>query len=227
MGQTMTKRGEKAGIWAMVGIFGCLMVTATAEAADQGRRGDVRGFTVGLTTNELPETGYLGFACGKNGEPAEPEISGWQAYAECPVDENGFHEVAFRYDDSEVLFDDLEGTAVAGHPVVISLLIDDAGTVAALRVLTDPQARPYNKRRARVLSRKVKARFGMEGWECTNFPAEGSESEVGGVFTKERCRKDLGNRTIDLFTRFYRVFDDGEEIINSTRFEVRRIEDGS
>lgn len=182
----------------------------------------MRGFTTGLAPGDLPEEGYMEFACGSNGgEPGE-EIAGWHAFAECPTDERGLHEVAFRYDDSEVLFDDLEGTAIGGHPVVISLLFDGDGIVAGLRALTDPAARPYNKRRARVLSRKVKARFGMEGWECTEFPAEGSEGEVGGVFTKELCRKDLGNRYIELFTEFYRSFENGEEIINSTRFEIWR-----
>ncbi len=62
----------------------------------------------------------------------------------------------------------------------------------------------------------------MDGWRCSDLPAAGSEGEIGGVFTKQRCRKDLGNRYIDLMTRFYRTFDNGEEIVNSTRFEIWR-----
>jgi len=196
---------------------------AAAAGPESPRRGDVREFTVGLTIDELPATGYLGFACGHNGGKPDPKIAGWRDYATCPADERGLHEVAFQYDDSEVLFDDLEGTAIAGHPVLISLLINDDGVVDGLRVLSDPFTRPYNKRRGRVLSLKVKARFGMDGWDCEQLAAEAGETEVGGVFTKERCRKDLGDRTIDLYTRFYRVLGaSGVDLVSETKFEIWR-----
>jgi hypothetical protein len=210
----------KANLTALGSALALTAALALPGQAD-AQNGDIRQFTVGLGVAELPQEGYLGFACGRNGANPEPEISGWQAYGECPADERGLHEVAFQYDDSEVLFDDLEGTAIAGHPVLISLLFTDDGVVDGVRVFTDPNARPYNKRRARVLSRKVKARFGMDGWECVNAEPGDGEAEVGGVFTKERCTTDLGNRTIDLFTQFYRVWGaDGEEIINETQFEI-------
>ncbi len=218
----MANTTPKRGFAGLVGLALAAVLAGGGADAESSRRGDVRGFIVGLTTADLPQEGYLGFTCGRDGAEAGTEIAGWHAFADCPVDSRGLHEVAFRYDDSEVLFDDLEGTAIAGHPVIISLLFDASGTVAGLRALTDPTARPYNKRRARVLSRKVKARFGMDGWRCINLEPEGSEGEVGGVFTKERCAKDLGNRTIELFTQFYRSFENGEEIINSTRFEIWR-----
>jgi len=207
-----------ASLSALAVSLACGPAVAASKAG-----GDVREFTVGLSTDELPKEGYLGFACGNNGDAPGDEIEGWHAFAECPPDEKGLHEVAFQYDDSEVLFDDLEGTAIAGHPVIISLLFNNNGVVEALRVFTDPAARPYNKRRARVLARKVKARFGMAGWDCENLPPEGSEGEIGGVFTKERCETDLGNRTVTLFTHFYRTFSNGEEeLVNSTQFEVWR-----
>lgn len=230
-------KSEKIEIFKMNGssfttlasLFGLAAIAASGPAFSASKAGgDVREFTVGLSTDELPKEGYLGFACGNNGDAPGEEIEGWHDFAACPADEQGLHEVAFQYDDSEVLFDDLEGTGIAGHPVMISLLFNTNGVVEALRVFTDPAARPYNKRRARVLARKVKARFGATGWECENLAPEGSEGEIGGVFTKERCETDLGNRTVTLFTHFYRTFTNGEEeLVNSTQFEVWRKPDTS
>lgn len=213
---------NKTSIAALTGMVGLASLIAAGTAVAQSKYGgDVRDFTVGLTTDDLPKEGYLGFACGNDGAAPSKEIGGWYDFAECPADDQGLHEVAFQYDDSEVLFDDLEGTGIAGHPVLISLLFNQDGVVEILRVYTDPFARPYNKRRARVLARKVKARFGASGWDCQDLPPEGSESEVGGVLTKEWCEVDLGNRTVQLMTRFYRTFEAGEEeIVNSTHFEV-------
>lgn len=202
----------------------CLALTPVITAAqDKPIRGDVRTFRVGMTVDQLPREGYLGFACGQNGDKPSPEISGWDAYAECVPEDDGLHEVAFQYDDSENRYESLEGTAVAGHPVIISLLISAAGVVDGIRVFTDPFARPYHIRRARTMSRKVKARFGMDGWDCHDVPRADTEVEVGGVFTKERCKKSLDGRTVDLYTQFYRTYATGEEqIINSVWFEVRK-----
>lgn len=220
------KRTRFVALASLPALAVALATGPTLAASKSG--GDVREFTVGLSVDDLPKEGYLGFACGNDGEAPGKEIEGWHAFAACPTDENGLREVAFQYDDSEVLFDDLEGTAIAGHPVLISLLFDQDGVVEGLRVFTDPAARPYNKRRARVLARKVKARFGATGWECENLPREGSEGEIGGVFTKEQCVTDLGNRTVTLFTHFYRTFTNGEEeLVNSTQFEVWRKPDTS
>jgi hypothetical protein len=196
---------------------------AGAPGAGAGAGGDIREFAVGLTVDELPAEGYLGFKCGHNGGKPGKDIAGWGAFADCPADGDGLHEVAFQYDDSDVRYEDLEGTAIAGHQVLISLLFDDQGVVEGIRVFTDPFARSYEKRRAHILSEKVKARFGLDGWDCRNEEPGPGESEIGGLFIKERCRKDLGNRVVDLYTQFYRHYGTGgEEIVNSTSFEIRR-----
>ena len=208
------------GLLAMVAAA---TVAGGPGAGGAGRDGDIREFTVGLSVDELPAEGYLGFKCGNNGARPGKEIAGWGAFADCPADEDGLHEVAFEYDDSEVRYEDLEGTAVAGHQVLISLLFDGEGVVEGIRVFTDPFARPYEKRRARILSNRVRYRFGLEGWTCRPEEPGPGESDIGGVFIKERCRKDLGNRVVDMFTQFYRrPGADGEEIVNSTSFEIRR-----
>ena len=196
--------------WAVV-----LSLPATA--------GDIRQFAVGLTVDTLPVEGYLGFACGNNGERPGKEIAGWHAFNDCPADSRGLHEVAFQYDDTGAVSEDYEGTKIAGHEVLISLLFSDTGVVEAIRVFTNPFARPYQKRRARTLGNQVKSRFGSFGWTCVNAEPGPGEGEVAGYFTKERCEKDLGDRTISLFTSFYRAIgDDGEIIVNATQFEIRR-----
>lgn len=192
-------------------------------AAAPAAAGDIREFTPGLTVGELPAEGYVGFACGANGGRPGPDIAGWRAFAECPADGDGLHEVAFEYDDSGAEYDELEGTQIAGHEVLISLLFSGGGTVEAIRVFTNPFARPYYKRRARILANAVRARFGAGGWRCERLAPEAGEGPVGGVFVKERCVKDLGGRAVDMTARFYRRHGaEGEEIVSRTAFEIRR-----
>ena len=58
---------------------------------------------------------------------------------------------------------------------------------------------------------------------CSRTSTPAWEARYSGYFTKERCRTDLGDRTISLFTSFYRfIGDDGKIIVNSTQFEIRR-----
>jgi hypothetical protein len=74
-----------------------------------------------------------------------------------------------------------------------------------------------------LLATKVKTRFGAAGWACANNEPGPGEGDIAGYFVKERCQKDLGDRTIDPFTSFYRFFgDDGKILVNSTQFEIRR-----
>lgn len=198
-------------------------VLGALAAAPAAPGGDVREFTTGLTVDELPDEGYVGFACGTAGGRPEGAIDGWSAFAECPADAEGLHEVAFEYDDSEVEYEEFEGTQVAGHDVLLSLLFSREGAVEGIRVLTHPFARPYQKRRARMLATAVRARFGPGGWTCRRLEPEAGEGPVGGVFLKERCIKDLGGRNIDLSVDFHRRHGArGEEIVNRTAFEIRR-----
>ncbi len=184
--------------------------------------GDIRDFTPGMTVDELPGEGYMNFACGTDGGAPQGEISGWGAFGKCPADSEGLHEVAFEYDDRDVEYEEFEGTQIANHEVLVSLLIDDVGTVQGIRVFTNPFARAYYKRRARILATAVRSRFGPRDWRCRRLEPEAGQGAVGGVFLKENCVKDLGGRTIDMTARFYREYgDEGEEIVSQTAFEIR------
>ena len=61
----------------------------------------------------------------------------------------GLHEVWFRYDDemeyiararrSEILIRQYQANALAGQPIITSLLIDDGGLVQGYRIVNDPR----------------------------------------------------------------------------------------
>jgi len=180
--------------------------------------GDIREFRVGLAVDELPTTGYRRFACGQNGSPPVTLLEGWQDYKVCPADQDGLHEVAFEYDNDYAL-ESIEGTGVAGHPVLISLLFTSGGAVEAIRIFSDPMANSYNKRRAYILARIAKQRFGWLDWECIDRPNEAGESEIAGIMHKDHCTKELGDRTITVQMSFYRLHG---EIINKAFLEIKR-----
>lgn len=203
--------------------FAAAAALCALGAAPAGAAGDIREFTVGLSVDDLPAEGYVAFACGTNGGRPEGEIAGWHAFAACPADDEGLHEVAFEYDDASIEYDEFQGTQIAGLEVLISLLFSGDGVVEGIRVFTHPFARPYQKRRARLLATAVRSRFGGAGWNCRQMDAEAGEGALGGLFVKDHCTKDLGGRAIDMTARFYRRHgEDGEEVVSQTAFEIRR-----
>ncbi len=180
--------------------------------------GDIREFRVGVPVDDLPALGYRRFACGQNGKPPVQRLEGWNDYATCPPDSEGLYEVAFQYDNDDA-GESVEGTGVAGHPVLISLLLNSEGIVDGIRFFTDPEASSYNIRRSYILAGIARTRFGWQGFECVDLPRKGGEFELGGVFHKERCVKDFGDRTIAIEKYFYRA-PDGK--VNKAFLEIRR-----
>jgi hypothetical protein len=195
------------------------------EAAEDPLAGDLRDLRVGMSVAELPAEGYVEFACGNDGAAPGPAIAGWQAYAACPADAAGLHEVAFRYDESlnpwAQVNDDWKGTRVAGHPVVPSLLIDERGVVRGLRIVTDPSARLYHKKKAFLMYIRVMGRYGQDGWACVERePAEG-RMPVGGMYIDRSCEKQFHDRRLLLDTDLYRTAEQrGQEFTGRTRLEI-------
>lgn len=202
-----------------------LVLAAPVPAAEDPEQGDVRDLRLGLHVSELPDRGYVGFACGNDGgEPGTP-LEGWAGYARCPPEPSGLHEVTFRYDEAlqpwAKVSDRWEGTKLAGHPVILSLLIDDAGVVRGIRAVTDPDARMYMKKKAYLLTLRVKGRYGRDGWRCRPGEPVGDRAPVGGVFIDEVCEKTYDGRRLVLHTELYRTAgQSGREFTNSTRFEI-------
>lgn len=207
--------------------FLCLLILGNLQAAENPEDGDIRNLKVGIDVNELPSEGYVSIRCAMNdGDAAEPKpLSNWTEHAQCPKDSRGHSLVSFDYDDSlqqwAPVNDKWEGTKIAGHPVLLTIAVDKDDNVVELRAKTDPAARAYMKKKAYLLSLRVKARYGRDGWTCTANKPSGAEVPVGGVFINEHCEKALPNRRIQLQTRLYRPTDQAlEDTVNSTEFKI-------
>jgi hypothetical protein len=204
----------------------CALLAEPASTADDPLEGDLRGLRVGMRVAELPAEGYVDLACGGDrGEPGAA-LASWGDFDRCPRDADGLHEVTFAYAESPLaeLGERWEGTKVAGHPVIPSLLIDDAGMVQGIRVVTDPDARMYLKKKAFLLGIRVMGRYGRDGWTCTEAEPGAGRAPVGGLFIDRHCEKIFHNRRLVLETDLYRTAEQqGQEFTGATRFEILKI----
>ncbi len=173
---------------------------AGVAAAQQISRSRIWDVQLGAHISELPAAEFVDPACGSNGGPPGAAIGGFAQFAMCSQEpETGFHEVWFSYDDEaeyvarayrdpEMVLRNM-ANPVLGHPVVFSLLIDDAGLIQGYRVITDQRAAVDIRRNAATLAVHFKGRFGNDSWACTDLlPADG-ETPIGSQFLKERCEK--------------------------------------
>ena len=116
---------------------------------------------------------------------------------------------------------------VEGDPAVAAL------EGAHLEAAGYPQASPPDRKQAYTLSNFFKARYGSEGWTCTDTPPAPGETPVGTLYINQRCAK-LGkdNMRVVLETRFLRLpgqaeFSGGGKLTvgqfeSSTRLELLR-----
>jgi hypothetical protein len=74
------------------------------------------------------------------------------------------------------------------HPVVVAILVDDAGLAQGVRIITDDRVSNHDRRLAVVLSRNMKVRFGSWGLVCEDIPMKDGEMKVGNEFIHEICR---------------------------------------
>ena len=147
----------------------------------------------------LPSTDYIDYACGSNGGPPQLPLTGWSDYGKCRPEPSGLREVYFRYDDeleywakahrARTLIAQYAGTKVLDFPVTVSGLFNDGGTLAGLRIITDPQASPQDRKQAYTLTNFLKARYGSEDWRCTEASPAPGETPVGNIYINQRCAK--------------------------------------
>lgn len=208
------------------GDFAAVVLTVLAAAAPEAARAeenDLREFRIGMAVSDLPPSGYTGFRCaGEKGQT----LSGWQDYAQCPADTAGRHAVRFRYDENanpmSKVNDAYEGTKVGGHPVVLSLLVGNEGRVDGLVIDTDPSARLYMRKKAFLFGDLAKARYGSDGWTCSEGEPTGDEAPVGGVFIREHCTKATPSRLLTLDRElFRRPSQDFKDFVSHSRLEIR------
>lgn len=201
---------------ATAGLATMLAIAATAGGLAQAPSdgGEIHGLRLGLRAATMTLDGWGQFACGSNGGPPRRELEGWAGFRQCPAEASGLHEVAARFDDEQeyvakALGQDAygagrTGTRVAGHPVVLSALFDDGGTLRGIRVVSDPRGTPAERRMAHLLGNAVIDRYGADGWACRDLPPAKGESAVGGVFIKQHCEKALPGRALAVETHFLR-----------------------
>ena len=224
---------------AALTLFGAVAGRAEAEP----RRADVWSLKLGTSASALPNNDFIDYACGSDGGPPQQPLSGWSDYGKCPLEKNGLREVYFRYDDeleywakahrARTLLAQYGGTKVLDFPVIVSGLFDAGGTLAGLRVVTDPRVGPQERKEAYTLSNFFKARYGSEGWACTDSPPSPGETPVGTLYINQRCTKLVKDDTrAFLQTRFLRMSGQAEfsgsgkltvgEFESSTRLELLR-----
>ena len=165
-------------IWSLL-VIAAMMTPAAAQ--DPGSN-DLRDIRLGKPVTDLPDAGYVNFACASD---SGKMLTTWLGWRDCPADALGFHAIKFGYDPVT----SPDGTIVAGHPAVLTLLVDNAGTVSGLRIETDPKARLYIRKKAFLLGIQVKSRYGLDGWSCTQAQPDAGEQPVGGVYVRERVQR--------------------------------------
>lgn len=177
---------------------------------------DLRDISIGAALADLPATGYVDFACASD---LTIKLTGWPDWRRCSAGADGLRGLRFGYDPAT----SRDGTVVAGHPVILTALVDDAGTIAGLTIETDPKARLYLRKKAFLFGPQVQARYGSEGWNCTQAQPDAGEQPVGGVYLKERCAKTARGRALVIERKLLRpAGQDEKSFVDETRVTIRR-----
>ena len=126
-----------AGLFA----FQAVALANSPARTEEFSGNDLRDIRLGMAAAELAESGYVDFACA-----ADPNhtLAGWTNWRDCPADASAMRAIRFGYDP----LISRDGTMVAGHPAILTLLIDDSGRVAGLQIETDAKARLYVRKKA-------------------------------------------------------------------------------
>lgn len=167
----------------------------------------------GTPVGNLPDEAFVDPACGTNGGPPGLAIGAFENYARCRPEASGLREIWFRYDDELEYIAraarDPDAVArsnamvVLGQPVILSLLIDNAGLAQGYRIFTDPHAEEELRMSAYLVAIAFKARFGTGGWTCSDLPPAEGETPILGSFVKERCEKLVDGRQVIVESRHY------------------------
>jgi hypothetical protein len=212
--QTCPPRLFRTGLAALA-VAALVLGAGLAHGENPPARADVWSLKLGTPAVALPRDAFVDYACGSNGGPPQQSISGWSDYGKCAAEPNGLHEVYFRYDDeleyfakahrARTMIAQFSGTKVWDFPVIVSALFDGGGTLAGLRIATDPRVSPQERKQAYTLANFFKARYGSDGWECTDNPPASGETPVGSLYINRHCTKlAKDDMRVVLDTRFLR-----------------------
>jgi len=204
---------------SLIVAAGLTFFGAATAFADRAKTAHEPPFTVwdivlGGEISQIPERDLAVVACGTNGGPPSRPLDSLSDFKVCPAEGDGSHEVYLSYDDEleyRALALELPteaalhaGTTVAGHPVVVSVLVSNDGVIGGIRVVTDSRAEIRDRRRAASLAATLKSRF-QGDWNCVDQPPDEGEVALSGVFIKQTCeRSDPQQDLLLLNTRYLR-----------------------
>jgi hypothetical protein len=153
--------------------------------------------TLGNPVTDVPDKAAAIIACGTNGGPVSIELKSFGDWEQCAPEASGLREVTFTYDDEkdyiakalDLEFKSLQGgTSIFAHPVIVSLLVDQAGIVQGRRIVTDNRIRDLERRTAVTLIRNFKARYSEWSLICSDVAMRDGEQPVGNQFIHELCK---------------------------------------
>lgn len=190
------------------------MMSNRAAAQERPTRTEIWDLTLGTAASALPDA-FTDYACGTNGGPPSSPLKGFGDFKRCRPELSGLREVYFRYDDEleywakandlPMEVEKYSGTKAYGYPLVASALFADNGVLTALRIVSDPRDNSRPREDAYSLRNFLTARFGRDGWDCTDAQPEDGEAPVGRTFIKQRCLKSVpGTPKLDMTTHFFR-----------------------
>jgi hypothetical protein len=197
-----------------------IVATGVARAAASAQTPPLKIWDIplGIPVAQLPLADFVDPACGTNGGPPARVLKGFDEFALCPVEAaTGLHEVWFRYDDemeyiararrSGALIRQYQANALAGQPVITSLLIDGTGHVQGYRVVNDPRAEASTRIDAFNLADLFKGIAGSHvanlALPCTGLPPAEGERPIDDVFIKEICEMKTDGKVVRVEQRRY------------------------
>lgn len=152
--------------------------------------------TLGQPVSLAPDAEVGEISCGTNGGPPGRALDSFADFLTCLPEASGLREVRFDYDDEqdfiakalELEYQVLQGgTSVYAHPVIVSLLVDEAGVVQGRRIVTDDRISDLARRTAYTLINNLKARFSDWSLDCADIQMKEGELPVGSQFIHEIC----------------------------------------
>ena len=203
-----------------------MVCVGSAAATEKPEDGDIRGMHIGMHVEDINNANYERVSCARlDGDGStQADIAKVSAFADCPADASGLISVQVHYAAIEPwskISDRFQGTKLAGHPVNLYVRISSEGIVQALLAETDPQARRYMRKKAFLLTLRIKGRYGRENWTCSKDTPNDQKHRVGGMFIDETCKKQLDGRQLIVHTRLYRKAGQGpKDFVGSTIFEI-------
>jgi hypothetical protein len=216
---------------SLVAAASLWLAAGTAAAQTAPKIWDIK---LGTPIRALPLGDFVDPACGTNGGPPSRVLGGFADFALCPPEKaTGLHEVWFRYDDemeyiararrSDIMIRQYQANALAGQPIITSLLIDDAGLVAGYRIVNDPRVSGRTRIDAYGLADLFKG-MAAPGLVCTDLPPAEGERPIEDWFIKQSCELKADGQVTRIETRYYYkpgqyAVDPNDSRLNENQFE--------